>query len=112
MNLSQDISGLIGLYEAAQLGVEGEHILDEVANFSGQKLNAYLEHNDCVQARIINDTLKYPYHKSLASYKAKNFITNFRGVNGWGRSTLQELANIDFSIAREIHQHEMSQVSR
>ncbi|XP_009626821.1 (3S,6E)-nerolidol synthase 1 [Nicotiana tabacum] len=112
LNLSQDISGLIGLYEAAQLGVEGEHILDEVANFSGQKLNAYLEHNDCVQARIINDTLKYPYHKSLASYKAKNFITNFRGVNGWGRSTLQELANIDFSIAREIHQHEMSQVSR
>ncbi|OIS99336.1 (3s,6e)-nerolidol synthase 1, chloroplastic [Nicotiana attenuata] len=114
LNLSQDISGLIGLYEAAQLGVEGEHILDEVANFSGEHLNAYLAHNNdsCVQARIINDTLKYPYHKSLASYKAKYFITNFRGINGWGRSTLQELANINFSIAQEIHQHELSQVDR
>lgn len=113
LNLSQDVNGLIGLYEASQLGVEGEHILDEVANFSSEHLNAYLAHNDsCDQARIIKETLKYPYHKSLASYKAKSFINNFKGINGWGRSTLQELANIDYSITKEIHQHELAQVSR
>ncbi|XP_060199560.1 (3S,6E)-nerolidol synthase 1-like [Lycium barbarum] len=113
LNLSQDISGLIGLYEAAQVGVEGEYILDEVANFSGSHLNACLANNgSCVQARIIKETLKYPYHKSLASYKAKSFIRNFKGINGWGRSTLQELANIDHFLTQEIHQHELCQVSR
>lgn len=112
-SLSQDINGLISLYEASQLGVEGEHILDEVANFSSEHLNAYLAHNNsCVQATIIKETLKYPYHKSLASYKAKSFINNFKGINGWGRSTLQELANMDYSITKEIHQHELAQVSR
>ncbi|KAK4345106.1 hypothetical protein RND71_035282 [Anisodus tanguticus] len=111
--LKQDVSGLIGLYEASQLGVEEEHILDEVANFSGEHLNACLAHNDsCVQSRIIKETLKYPCYKSLASYKDKSFISNFKGINGWGRSTLQELANIDFSITQEIHQHELDQVSR
>ncbi|KAG5578766.1 hypothetical protein H5410_049393 [Solanum commersonii] len=113
LNLSQDVNGLIGLYEASQLGVEGEHILDEVANFSGDHLNACLANSDsCDEARIIKETLKYPYHKSLASCKAKSFINNFKGINGWGRSTLQELANMDYSITKEIHQHELAQVSR
>ncbi|XP_055807876.1 (3S,6E)-nerolidol synthase 1-like [Solanum dulcamara] len=113
LNLSQDVNGLIGLYEASQLGVEGEHILDEVANFSSEHLNTCLAHNDSyVQAKIIKETLKYPYHKSLASWKAKSFINNFKGINGWGRSTLQELANIDYSITKEIHQHELAQVFR
>uniref|UniRef100_A0A3Q7GIS4 Uncharacterized protein n=1 Tax=Solanum lycopersicum TaxID=4081 RepID=A0A3Q7GIS4_SOLLC len=112
-SLRQDISGLIGLYEAAQLGVEGKHILDEVAKFSSDHLNACLAHNDsCDQATIIKETLKYPYHKSLASYKAKSFINNFKGINGCGRTTLQELANIHYSIKREIHQHELIQISR
>ncbi|CAN4117478.1 unnamed protein product [Withania somnifera] len=92
LNLRQDVNGLIGLYEAAQLGVEGEHILDEVANYSGEHLNACLENNDLcvqVQARIIKETLKYPFHKSLS-----------------------KLANIDYSLRKEIHQHELAQVFR
>ncbi|KAH0719652.1 hypothetical protein KY285_004488 [Solanum tuberosum] len=56
--------------------------------------------------------MMYPYHKSLASCKAKSFINNFKGINGWGRSTLQELANMDYSISKEIHQHELIEVSR
>ncbi|XP_049402128.1 (3S,6E)-nerolidol synthase 1-like [Solanum stenotomum] len=113
LNLSQDVNGLIGLYEASQLGVEGEYILDEIANFSVGHLNACLANNDsCDEDRIIKETLKYPYHKSLASCKAKSFINNFKGINGWGKSTLQELANMDYSITKEIHQHELIQVSR
>ncbi|KAH0721426.1 hypothetical protein KY284_006456, partial [Solanum tuberosum] len=112
LKLSQDVNGLIGLYEASQLGVEGEYILEEIANFSVNHLNACLANNDsCDEARIIKETLKYPYHKSLANCKAKSFINNFKGINGWGKSTLQELANIEYSITQEIHQHELAQVS-
>ncbi|NP_001306121.1 linalool/nerolidol synthase [Solanum lycopersicum] len=110
LNLNQDVNGLIGLYEASQLGVEGEYILDEIAKFSGDHLNACLVNSD--EARIIKETLKYPYHKSLSRWKAKSFINNFKGINGWGKSTLQELANMDYSITKEIHQHELIQVSR
>ncbi|KAK4399005.1 Tricyclene synthase Oc15, chloroplastic [Sesamum angolense] len=41
-NLSQDIRGLVELYEAAQLSVEGEHILDEAASFSSHLLRECL----------------------------------------------------------------------
>lgn len=58
LNLNQDVNGLIGLYEASQLGVEGEYILDEIAKFSGDHLNACLDHSD--EARIIKETLNIP----------------------------------------------------
>ncbi|KAK4399017.1 Tricyclene synthase Oc15, chloroplastic [Sesamum angolense] len=38
-NLSQDIRGLMELYEAAQLSFQGEYILDEAASFSSQLLH-------------------------------------------------------------------------
>ncbi|NP_001307264.1 (3S,6E)-nerolidol synthase 1-like [Solanum lycopersicum] len=110
LNLNQDVNGLIGLYEASQLGVEGEYILDEIAKFSGDHLNACLANSD--EARIIKETLKYPYHKSLSRWKNKSFINNFKGINGWGKNTLKELANMDYFITKEIHQHELAQVFR
>lgn len=55
LNLNQDVNGLIGLYEASQLG---EYILDEIAKFSGDHLNACLDHSD--EARIIKETLNIP----------------------------------------------------
>ncbi|XP_069145760.1 (3S,6E)-nerolidol synthase 1-like isoform X1 [Solanum lycopersicum] len=110
LNLNQDVNGLIGLYEASKLGVEGEYILDEIAKFSGDHLNACLANSD--EARIIKETLKYPYHKSLSRWKNKSFNNNFKGINGWGKNTLKELANMDYFITKEIHQHELAQVFR
>ncbi|KAF5955990.1 hypothetical protein HYC85_008846 [Camellia sinensis] len=39
--LSEDIRGLMGLYEASQLSIEGEDILDQAADFSAQQLNGW-----------------------------------------------------------------------
>lgn len=36
--LGQNIKGMIGLYEASQLGIAGEDIVDEAGEFSGQFL--------------------------------------------------------------------------
>ena len=38
--ISQDIEGLMGLYEASQLSIKGEDILEEMGNFSSQFFNA------------------------------------------------------------------------
>ncbi|KAL2495302.1 S-(+)-linalool synthase [Forsythia ovata] len=93
--LKQDISGLMELYEAAQLGIEGEDILDEAAKFSSQ---------------IVGNRLKHPYHKSIARFSAKKYIRDLQDINGWEK-TLKELAKLDYYVAKTAHQQELTQIS-
>ncbi|KAK2990975.1 hypothetical protein RJ640_005457 [Escallonia rubra] len=111
--LGEDTRGLMGLYEASQLRIEGEDILEEAANFSSQLLNRtflelLLDHH---QARIVRKTLEHPYRKSLARSTIKNFTRDFDDINGY-KSTLQVLANMEFDMVQTVHQQELFQVSR
>ncbi|KAL6333148.1 hypothetical protein AAG906_028331 [Vitis piasezkii] len=109
--LSEDIKGLMGLYEASQLCIKGEDILEEIGNFSSQLLNAWNTHNDHSQARIVRNTLGHPHHKSLARFMAKSFLSDFQGTDGWV-NVFRELAKMDFNVVKSIHQKEMLQVSK
>lgn len=112
--LRKDIRALRGLYEAAQLSVEGEDILDEAANFSSKFLNEWLRNrnvDDDKAAAAIANTLRHPYHKSLAKFEAKNFLTEFKGHNSW-ESTLQELSCLDSFFAQSVHRADLSQISK
>ncbi|XP_022878021.1 tricyclene synthase Oc15, chloroplastic-like isoform X2 [Olea europaea var. sylvestris] len=94
--LKQDIRGLMELYEAAQLVIEGEDILDEAAKFSGE---------------IVSNRLKHPYHKSIARFTAKKYIRDSEGINGW-RKTLKELAKMNTSVAQTANQQELAKISK
>ncbi|KAF8409453.1 hypothetical protein HHK36_005529 [Tetracentron sinense] len=73
--LSKDIAGMMVLYEASHLAVEGENILDEANDFARQHLNASMMRLfDQDLARILGNTLDNPYHKSLARTIGSNGI--------------------------------------
>lgn len=82
-HLCEDINGLIALYEASQVSIPGEVILDKARNFSKQVLNAKVKYPDNYQARAVENSIANPYHKSLARFMAKCFINNFQCTNGW-----------------------------
>ncbi|KAK2988350.1 LOW QUALITY PROTEIN: hypothetical protein RJ640_001535, partial [Escallonia rubra] len=109
--LGEDTRGLMELYEASQLSIEGEDILEEAANFSSQLLTLRMEHLDHHQARIVKKTLEHPYRKSLARSTIKNFTIDFDDINGY-KSTLQELASMEIDVVQTVHQQELLQVSR
>ncbi|KAK3014675.1 hypothetical protein RJ639_009988 [Escallonia herrerae] len=109
--LGEDTRGLMELYEASQLSIEGEDILQEAANFSSQLLTLRMEHLDHHQARIVKKILEHPYRKSLARSTIKNFTRDFDDINGY-KSTLQELGGTEFSVVRTVHHQELLQVSR
>lgn len=111
LELSEDIRGMISLYEASQLGIKWEDILDEVGDFDQKYLNAAMTVVEPNIARVIGDTLEHPYHKSLATFKAKHYLKNLYGTYGW-ISLLQELAKIDFNIVRSLHQRELLQITK
>ncbi|KAL0305867.1 UNVERIFIED_CONTAM: Tricyclene synthase 0e23, chloroplastic [Sesamum radiatum] len=111
-NLSQDIRGLMELYEAAQLSFHGEYILDEAASFSSQLLyeccSADVDDN---LSRMVIGRLRYPYHKTIARLTRKDFLQDLdQGVNRW-RKTLRELALIDLRKGQSVYQGELAQVS-
>ncbi|XP_037496550.1 probable terpene synthase 13 [Jatropha curcas] len=109
--LTDDIKGLMGLYEASQLSIVGEDILDEAADYSHRLLNSSTTHLDDTQARIVKNTLQYPHHKSLSRFMAKSFIRDFQRPNGW-MNELQELAKIDMKMVQSQHQQEILKISR
>ncbi|KAK4439282.1 Tricyclene synthase Oc15, chloroplastic [Sesamum alatum] len=110
-NLKQDIRGLVELYEAAQLSVEGEHILDEAASFSSHLLHEYCSANVDNLSRIVIGKLRYPYHKTVPRLTRKDFLQHFEGINGWGK-TLKELALMDLRKGQSVYQGELTQVSK
>lgn len=108
----EDTNLLMGLYEASQLCIGGEDVLDEARQFSSKLLNESMSYLVPYQANIVRNTLLYPYHRSSARFMAKNFfLSNFQGENGWIH-VFQELAKMDFYLVQSLHQREIVQISK
>lgn len=104
--LNYDIRGLMALYEASQLRIEGEIILDEAETFSYQNLQERMKFLDEEQATMVRRTLANPYHKTLPFCSLKNSIRDYNGT------VLQELAELEFNILQYVHQREINQILR
>ena len=109
--LSTDIKGLMALYEASQFSIVGDHILDEAAHFSSQQLSSWMAHLDLSESKMVESTLKSPYHKSIARFTAKSFLRDVKGTNLL-ESVFQELAEMDFNMVKSIYQRELLLVSK
>ncbi|KAG6755903.1 hypothetical protein POTOM_039311 [Populus tomentosa] len=105
--LSSDIMGLVSLYEASQLSIRGEDVLDEAGDYSYQLLRSSLTHLDNNQARLVRNSLDHPHHKSLASFTAKYYFND--ELKGW-ISELQELAKTECERVQSQHQHEIVEI--
>ncbi|KAF7150330.1 hypothetical protein RHSIM_Rhsim02G0116000 [Rhododendron simsii] len=62
------------------------------------------------QARLVDSTLRHPYHKNLARFMARSFVSDYKGINGW-IDGLQELATMDFKMVQSTNQREILQFS-
>ncbi|XP_043719667.1 (3S,6E)-nerolidol synthase 1-like [Telopea speciosissima] len=117
--LSEDIRGLMSLYEASHLGMEGEDtlLLDEANYFSHKHLTAAkMELEAGLLARVVDDTLKHPFHKNLARFKARHYYYDLvssthhpHGTYGWV-SLVQELASMDFNMLQSLYHQELLQI--
>ncbi|CAL5345881.1 unnamed protein product [Camellia sinensis] len=86
--LNADMRGLMSLYEASQLSIEGEDILDQAADFSTRVLNGLMPHLSHHQARVVSNTLGNPHHKSLARFMARDFLSDYTNpISKWWKDT-------------------------
>nr|GLL25074.1 (3S,6E)-nerolidol synthase 1-like [Ipomoea trifida] len=107
--LSEDIRGLMALHEASHLSMEDEDILDEASIFTTHFLTEKLPHLDDRHALMVQNTLHYPYHKSLARFTAMNYLKNHDLKNDWEK-LLADLAIMDFNLMQYLYHKEILQV--
>lgn len=109
--LSENIKGMVDMYEASQLGIAGEDILSEAEKFSGQILKEKL---DCINshgAKLVKRTLEHPFHKNLPMFTARNFMGDFHDKNPW-LSSFSQIAKMDFSLLQCSCHREIGQISK
>ncbi|KAG9441573.1 hypothetical protein H6P81_017427 [Aristolochia fimbriata] len=111
MNLCRDINGILGLYEASYLGLEGETILDKGRIFALTHLKDYADqkwpspHTD-QQKRKVEHALELPYHWASTRLEAVWFIEMYENEEIKNPKLLQ-LAKLDFNTCQAMYQNEL-----
>ena len=110
--LCEDTKGMLSLYEASFLSIEGENILDEARDFSAQHLEEYVKQNkDKNLSATVSHALEIPLHWRMLRLEARWFIDIYRRREDMN-PILLELAELDFNMVQATHQEDLKQVSR
>ena len=110
--LNEDIKGILCLYEASYLSVEGENILEEARDFTRNFLEEYLERtvdqNDLTA--IINHAMELPLHWRMLRLEARWFIDVYERSQGMN-PILLELAKLDYNMVQATYQEDLKHAS-
>ncbi|CAA7029781.1 unnamed protein product [Microthlaspi erraticum] len=104
--LKNDLKCLIELYEASELGVEGEETLNRVKEFTFNRLNELCSGRESHHKREIMSSLAQPRHKTLRRLTSKSLTRE--EDNEWLQSLLR-VAEIDSIMLKSLFQEEISQ---
>ncbi|KAL0442876.1 UNVERIFIED_CONTAM: Trans-alpha-bergamotene synthase [Sesamum latifolium] len=110
--LADDVKGILSLYEASFLSLEGETILDLAKDFSTRHLTERLEQiTEPSLADQVRHALELPLHWRVQKLEAKWFMCIYESRFD-ANLILLELAKLDFNIVQAKYQDEIKQMSR
>ena len=103
---------MLSLFEAAQLRVHGENILEDALEFTTSHLKTYLNSDANVPlADLVCRALKYPLRKSFNRMVARHYISIYHKFD-WHRHVLLDTAKLDFNLVQKVHQEELGYITR
>ncbi|KAL2331795.1 hypothetical protein Fmac_019376 [Flemingia macrophylla] len=112
-DFSDDVRGLLSLYEASFLTFEGESLWEEANEFSRTHLinlmKEGIEGELGEQVRYVLEGL--PYHQSFTRLEARRYIETYNKTEPRNLSLL-ELAKLDFNTIQSSYQKELKEASR
>ncbi|KAE8077313.1 hypothetical protein FH972_015885 [Carpinus fangiana] len=110
--LCDDIKGMLCLYEASFLSVEGESVLEEARDFATKQLSKYvMQSKDQNITTRVNHALELPLHWRMSRLEARWFIDVYRSGEDMN-PILLELAVFDFNMVQAAHQEDLKEASR
>ncbi|KAI4347913.1 hypothetical protein L6164_008687 [Bauhinia variegata] len=111
--IPEDIEGLLSLYEASYLSIEGEKLLDEAKYFTSKHLKKFIENedNDISLVKRISQSLEIPLHWRIPKLEARWFIDVYSESSKMN-PLLLEHAKLEFNKVQAIYQEDLKHASR
>ncbi|CAL9017341.1 unnamed protein product, partial [Prunus brigantina] len=111
-SLVDDVVGLLSLYEATQLRIHGEDILEETLTFTTTHLESETHHlSPPLLSKQVTYALCYPLWKGYPRLEARHYLSIYQD-NDSHNETLLTFAKLDFNLLQQVHQKELSEISR
>eukprot|EP00262_Sarcandra_glabra_P019600 TRINITY_DN7448_c0_g2_i2.p1 TRINITY_DN7448_c0_g2~~TRINITY_DN7448_c0_g2_i2.p1 ORF type:complete len:559 (+),score=78.37 TRINITY_DN7448_c0_g2_i2:117-1793(+) len=109
-SLAFNVEGLLSLYEAAHLSVQGEDILDHALTFTRECLRSMLANLTFPLSMKVEYALELPLHKRLNRVEARRYISVYQEEKE-RIDVVLELAKLDFNLLQSLHQREIRDIS-
>lgn len=107
-----NVNGMIELFEASQLAIEGENILDDAKSFTTSGLQSLkLSVDDDKLIKRMDQALEVPLHWRVEWYNVKRHI-NLHEKEDKTHPILLELAKLNFNMVQATHQRDLREISR
>ncbi|XLR34458.1 hypothetical protein S83_062358, partial [Arachis hypogaea] len=106
LTIIQDAKGIWSLYEAAQLRVYGEDILEEAHKFTYNKLKSITNQLNPSLADQINQSLEQPLHKAVLRMRARSYMS-FYEEDPLHDKVLLNFAKLNFDMLQKWYQKEI-----
>ncbi|XP_071722521.1 terpene synthase 10-like [Rutidosis leptorrhynchoides] len=112
-SLCNDVKGMLQLYEASYLLVEGENIMEDARHFATKHLKEYVKKEDrnLYLSLLVSHALELPLHWRITRSEARWFINTYE-IKEDMNPDLLALAKLDFNIVQAIHQDDLRYSSK
>ncbi|KAJ4980365.1 hypothetical protein NE237_031202 [Protea cynaroides] len=110
-SLSQDVKGMVSLYKASHLALEGENMMDKAKAFYSRTLKDLKENIDPYLVEQVSHVLEVPSHWRVQWWEAR-WYTNVYERGEHINPTLLELAKLNFNMVQVTHQGELKEIYR
>ncbi|KAI3515130.1 hypothetical protein L1887_13881 [Cichorium endivia] len=110
-SITNDVKGMLGLYESAQLRLRGEPILDEASAFTETQLKSVVNTLEGNLAKQVMQSLRRPFHQGMPMVEARMYFSNYDEECSTHESLLK-LAKLHFNYLQLQQKEELRIVSK
>ncbi|CAK9321702.1 unnamed protein product [Citrullus colocynthis] len=110
-SIKKDEAGLLSSYEASQLRMRGEKILDEALAFTTIQLEAMAMDSTSSFSEEAKYALKRPVYKTMPRFMSRHYISLYNN-NPSNNNVLLTFAKLDYNSLQQLFRKELSELSR
>ncbi|RXH83053.1 hypothetical protein DVH24_003551 [Malus domestica] len=113
-SLATDAVRLLSLFEAAHVRVHGEDLLDEALTFTTAHLESSIEAHrlSSLLSKQVTHALYQPFRKGFTRLEARSYLSIYEERGHSVNQTLLTFAKLDFNLLQQVHQKELSEITR
>ncbi|KAL0389336.1 UNVERIFIED_CONTAM: Gamma-cadinene synthase [Sesamum calycinum] len=109
--LTSDAKGLLSFYEAANVRIHGEDVLEDAVAFTSHHLNRMVQELEPPLQCQVKRALEQPVHRGVQRLEARHYIS-FYERNELKNDILLKLAKLDFNYLQNLYKKELHDLSR